>query len=158
MNTLGILFFVCKLKKVCAKGCFCVQTARLCAVCVQLCAKCVQNFRGVCFLYRIDYVFVTNLCACVCICVQNTLRACVRKKPKEKRNPMLTHREFHPIYQTILIYQKGSSLSSCPANMSGSLLFLSSASSRFCCSRSFSSAMSADTDSRFRSNLSCSIS
>ena len=68
------------MKNACAKCCFCVQMHSLCADCVQLCAKCVQNFRGVCFLYRIDYVCITNLCAVVCICVQNTLRACVRKK------------------------------------------------------------------------------
>lgn len=48
INILSLISFVCKMKKLCAKRAFCVQSGGMCAECVQICAGRVQIFDSVC--------------------------------------------------------------------------------------------------------------
>lgn len=49
-NVLSLLSYVCKIKNLCAKRAFCVQSGGLCAKCVQICAERVQPKAFVCYL------------------------------------------------------------------------------------------------------------
>lgn len=49
-NVLSLLSHVCKIKNLCAKRAFCVQSGGLCAKCVQICAERVQPKAFVCYL------------------------------------------------------------------------------------------------------------
>ena len=48
INILSLISFVCKVKKLCAKRAFCVQSGGMCAECVQICAGRVQIPAFVC--------------------------------------------------------------------------------------------------------------
>ena len=71
INILSLISFVCKVKKLCAKRAFCVQSGGMCAECVQICAGRVQIFDSVCCSQLLVNQNEREMCAAVCMCVQH---------------------------------------------------------------------------------------